>query len=335
MTNTRTTDIQGTLNQISELAVAGCQIIRLAIPDEASVVALKAIISQSPLPVIADIHFDYRLAIGSIDAGVHALRLNPGNIGDAENVKQVAEAARKAGIPIRVGVNAGSLDKDILAKFQHPCPEALAASALRQCKLLESFDFFDIKVSLKSSNVPETVQAYKIFKELSDKHCEANNLAGYPLHLGITEAGTLRDGTLKSAIGIGALLLQGLGDTLRVSLTASPLEEVYLGRKILETIGLRQPSYELIACPTCGRTEINLIELAESVDRILLESPPIHPLKIAVMGCIVNGPGEAKEADIGIAGGLNCGVIFRKGKIIRKVAEEELLSALLEEIRNI
>ena len=334
MTNTDTRDAAATLTQIQELYRAGCQIIRVAVPDRQAVDALPKIIADSPMPVIADIHFDYRLALGAITAGVHGLRLNPGNIGSADKVVKVAAAAAAADIPIRVGANAGSLPSGLLeqklqAGLSHnvALAESLVESALTQCNILTQYGFTALKVSLKASSVPVTVAAYRKFAERCD----------YPLHIGITEAGTLRRGTIKSAIGIGALLLEGLGDTLRVSLTASPLEEVILAKNILETVGLRQSYPEIVSCPTCGRTEINLIRLAEAVNTLVeelqAEGREIKMKKIAVMGCIVNGPGEAHDADIGIAGGKDNVMLFRHGKKVGIFTEtegfEQLRAALL------
>lgn len=336
MTNTDTRDPAITLQQINELANAGCQIIRVAVPDMSAVDALSEITAQSPIPVLADIHFDYRLALGAIVAGVDGLRLNPGNIGDEAKIAQIAEQAGQTGIPIRVGANSGSLPEGLLATklargISHSAAlaEALVESALAQCAILEKYDFKAIKVSLKASDVPITLQAYRKFSQLAD----------YPLHIGITEAGTLKRGTIKSAVGIGALLLEGLGDTLRVSLTASPIEEVKLAQTILECAGIRQALPEIVSCPTCGRTEIDLIHMAENVERMVEELKAtghvIKLKKIAVMGCIVNGPGEAKDADIGIAGGKENVMLFRNGKQIgifsEQVAFERLKVALISE----
>ena len=292
MTNTRTADGAATLTQIRELAALGCEIIRVAVPDQKAIIALPEIISGSPIPVIADIHFDYRLALASIKAGIHAIRINPGNIGKPEYVQMVAEKAGEAGIPLRVGANSGSLSE----QFQHqPLPLALVNSALEQCHILENFGFYNIKVSLKASNVAATVEAYEKFSQQSD----------YPLHVGVTEAGTPRSGIVKSAVGIGALLLRGIGDTIRVSLTAPPHDEIAPARQILEAVGLRCAAPEIVSCPTCGRTEIKLIELTERVENLIAETKSagrkINLKKIAVMGCVVNGPGESKHANIGIS----------------------------------
>ncbi len=323
MTNTPTEDAAATLAQIRELANIGCEIIRVAVPTTAAVNALPEIIAGSPIPVIADIHFDYRLALGAIAAGIHAVRLNPGNIGDADRVRQVAEKAGEAGIPIRVGANSGSISE----KYRHlELADALVASVLDECRQLETYGFRNIKVSLKASNVPATVAAYRKFAEVSD----------YPLHVGITEAGTPQRGIIKSSVGIGALLLAGLGNTIRVSLTASPLEEITPARLILEAAGLRQARPEIISCPTCGRTEIDLIALAEKVEALLAEikseGKNIDLDKIAVMGCVVNGPGEARDADLGIAGGRGQVAIFVKGKIVGTFKEAEGFELLRQEI---
>lgn len=314
MTNTRTADGAATLTQIRELAALGCEIIRVAVPDQKAIIALPEIISGSPIPVIADIHFDYRLALASIKAGIHAIRINPGNIGKPEYVQMVAEKAGEAGIPLRVGANSGSLSE----QFQHqPLPLALVNSALEQCHTLENFGFYNIKVSLKASNVAATVEAYEKFSQQSD----------YPLHVGVTEAGTPRSGIVKSAVGIGALLLRGIGDTIRVSLTAPPHDEIAPARQILEAVGLRCAAPEIVSCPTCGRTEIKLIELTERVENLIAETKSagrkINLKKIAVMGCVVNGPGEARDADLGIAGGKGKIVLFEHGKIIGTFSETE------------
>ncbi len=323
MTNTVTADAVSTLAQIRELASAGCDIIRVAVPDSDAVDALPAILSGSPIPVIADIHFDYRLALGAIAAGIHGIRINPGNIGDADKVRLIAEKAGEAGIPIRVGANSGSLSE---AMRSLPPADALVESALEQCRILEEYGFRAIKVSLKASNVPVTVSAYEKFAERSD----------YPLHLGITEAGTPQNGIVKSAVGIGALLLRGLGDTIRVSLTAPPLAEIAPARRILEAAGLRDASPEIVSCPTCGRTQIDLIKLAEKVESLIQEikqqNRRIKLKKIAVMGCVVNGPGEARDADLGVAGGRSQLALFKHGKIIGTFPEAEGYDVLRREI---
>ena len=337
MTNTDTRDAIATLQQINELSQAGCQIIRVAVPDMRAVDALPEIITKSPIPVLADIHFDYKLALGAIAAGVHGLRLNPGNIGDEIKIVKVAECAGEAGIPIRVGANSGSLPKGLLEAKRargmthaDALAESLIESALEQCSILEKYGFKAIKVSLKASDVPVTLQAYRKFAQRTD----------YPLHIGITEAGTLHRGTIKSAVGIGALLLDGIGDTLRVSLTAAPLEEVKLAQTILECAGIRQAYPEIISCPTCGRTEIDLISLAEKteslVEQLKATGQIINLKKIAVMGCIVNGPGEAQDADIGIAGGKDNVMLFQHGRQIgiysEAVAFEKLKKILSSDL---
>ena len=323
MTNTRTDDVQATLKQIRTLAAAGCDIIRVAVPDMAAARAVAKIKEESPLPVVVDIHFDYKLALEAIAAGADKVRINPGNIGGEDRVKAVAQACQQRGIPIRIGVNGGSLEKDILAKYGHVCPEAMVESAFGHIKLLNKFDFDDICVSLKSSSVPMTMKAYQIMSQESN----------YPLHIGVTEAGTVRMGTLKSAVGIGGLLALGVGDTMRVSLSADPVEEVYAARDILKALGIRQEGPDLIACPTCGRTRIDLIGLVEEVECRLKGVE--KPITVAVMGCVVNGPGEASAADVGIAGGDGVGLLFRRGEIVKKVPQAELvdeLFALIEEL---
>jgi len=322
MCNTDTRDVESTLKQINLLAEAGCQIIRLAIVDDIAINSLSSIMKKSIIPVIADIHFDYKLALGAINAGVDGLRINPGNIGSEEKVVKVIEAARDRKIPIRIGVNGGSLNKKILEKFGGLCPEAMVESALENIYLLEKLNYPWIKVSLKSSNVPMMLRAYEQLAQKVD----------YPFHIGVTEAGTEKSGLIKSAVGIGALLDKGIGDTLRVSLTADPIKEIYAGYEILKVLGLSSKGATLISCPTCGRTEINLIKLAQKVEK-LVEKIEV-PIKVAVMGCPVNGPGEAKEADIGIAGGLKQGLIFKKGKIIAKVKEEDLYEEFVKELEK-
>ena len=317
MTNTRTDDVEATLRQIRELAAAGCEIIRVAVPDMAAAKAVGKIKEQCPLPLVVDIHFDYKLALEAIAAGADKVRINPGNIGSEDRVKAVADACRQRGIPIRIGVNGGSLEKPLLAKYGGVCPEAMVESAFGHIKLLNKFDFDDICVSLKSSSVPMTMKAYQIMSQESN----------YPLHIGVTEAGTVRMGTLKSAVGIGGLLALGIGDTMRVSLSANPVEEVYAARDILKAAGIRKEGAELVSCPTCGRTRIDLISLAGEVEeRLKIVDKPIT---VAVMGCIVNGPGEVREADVGIAGGEDCGVLFVKGEMKERLPYDELLPALL------
>ena len=323
MTNTKTQDVNATLRQIRLLAEAGCDIIRCAVPDMDAAFALKEIVKGSPIPVIADIHFDYRLALQAIDSGVHGLRLNPGNIGGTEKVKTVVEAARGRNIPIRIGVNAGSLPKDLLEKYGHPTPEALVEAAWRHIRILEEMDYRNIKISLKCHDVPLTLAAYRLLASQCD----------YPLHVGITEAGTAKSGIIKSAVGIGALLAEGIGDTIRVSLTGDPLNEVKVGFEILKSLGLRTYGPTLISCPTCGRTSIDLEKLANTVEQRLAGIR--DPISVAVMGCIVNGPGEAREADVGIAGGKGEGLVFRKGQVIKKVPEDCLVNELFKEIDKI
>ncbi len=323
MTNTKTADTEATLAQIRALAQAGCDIVRLAVPDMAAARNLGSILAASPVPLVADIHFDYKLALEAIAQGIHALRLNPGNIGGPEKVAAVAAAAKKAHIPIRIGVNAGSLDKRLLKKYGGVTAEALVASALEHVRLLEQEGFYDMKISLKAHDVPLTLAAYRLMSETVD----------YPLHLGITEAGTVRTGVIKSAVGIGALLAEGIGDTLRISLTGDPVPEVRVGREILKSLGLRSYGPTLVACPTCGRTSIDLPAIAAEVEKKL--AGIAEPIEVAVMGCVVNGPGEARGADVGIAGGKGEGLVFRKGEILRKVPECELVPELFKEIDRI
>src|SRR5690554_1959386 len=313
MTNTKTADVEATVKQIRDLAAAGCEIIRVAVPDMEAAKKLGEIKEHIDIPLIADIHFDYRLALEAIEQGVDGLRLNPGNIGQAERVREIAHRAREAGIPIRVGVNSGSIEKGILAKYGGPTAEGMVESALNQVSILEENDFQDIVISLKATDVMMTIRAYELMAERVD----------YPFHIGITEAGTIWAGTIKSAAGIGALLSRGIGDTIRISLTGDPLEEVRVGWQILKALRLRRKGAEIISCPTCGRTEIDLISLANQVEEMLEKYE--KDITVAVMGCVVNGPGEAREADIGIAGGRGVGLIFRKGEIIKKVPEEKLL----------
>ena len=322
MTNTPTQDIPATVDQIHRLEAAGCEIIRVAVPDEESVAAIPRIKSQISIPLIADIHFDYRLAIGSVKAGADGLRINPGNIGGSRKIKSVVDSASDYGIPIRIGVNAGSLEKDLIRKYGGVTADAMVESALRHIEMLRSLDFHDIKLSLKASDVDRTVKAYQGLSEKSD----------LPLHVGVTEAGGLYSGIVKSAIGIGLLLSQGIGDTLRVSLTRDPVEEIRVGYEILRALGIRQRGPEIISCPTCGRCNIQLFDIAERVERELMTSTA--PIKIAIMGCVVNGPGEAKEADIGIAGGNGIGILFRKGEVVRKFPEEKLADVLLKEVAD-
>ncbi len=323
MTNTKTSDPVATLEQINRLAEAGCDIVRCAVPDMAAADGLKTIVAESPIPVIADIHFDYKLALAAIEAGVDGLRLNPGNIGGNDRVAAVVEAAKKRNIPIRIGVNAGSLPKDLLEKYGHPTPEALVEAAWRHIRILEEMNYKNIKISLKAHDVPLTLAAYRLMASQCD----------YPLHVGITEAGTVNSGIIKSAVGIGTLLAEGIGDTIRVSLTGDPVREVKVGFEILKSLGLREYGPTLISCPTCGRTQINLEKLALEVEKRLAEIS--EPITVAVMGCVVNGPGEAREADVGIAGGINEGLIFRKGEVLKKVAEADIIDELFAEIDKI
>lgn len=323
MTNTHTDDAEATLAQIRELAEAGCDIIRCAVPDMAAAEGLKRICKESPIPVVADIHFDYKLALAAIEAGVDALRLNPGNIGGEDKVRAVVEAARKRNIPIRIGVNAGSLPKDLLEKYGHPTAEALVEAAWRHIHILEDMDYRNIKISLKCHDVPMTLAAYRLMASQCD----------YPLHVGITEAGTVNSGIIKSAVGVGALLAEGIGDTIRISLTGDPVNEVRTAYEILKSLGLRNYGPTLISCPTCGRTRINLEKLALEVEKRLAKIK--ENITVAVMGCVVNGPGEAREADIGLAGGIGEGLIFRKGEVLRKVPEDQLVAELFKEIDKI
>ena len=316
MTNTRTDDVTATVNQILRLEEAGCQIIRVAVPDMAAAKAVGAIKARIHIPLVVDIHFDYKLALACVAERCDAVRINPGNIGGEDRVKAVAEACKARNLPIRIGVNGGSLEKPLLAKYGGATPEALVESAFGHIALLEQYDFHDICVSLKSSSVVTTMAAYKLMSEKSD----------YPLHLGVTETGTTRMGTIKSAIGIGGLLALGIGDTLRVSLSADPVEEVYAAKDILKALGMAANEPNLVSCPTCGRTRIDLIGLAHQVEDRLKE---VHkPITVAVMGCVVNGPGEAAAADVGIAGGQGEGLLFRKGEIVKKVPQEQLVDEL-------
>ncbi|MDR3314716.1 MAG: flavodoxin-dependent (E)-4-hydroxy-3-methylbut-2-enyl-diphosphate synthase [Oscillospiraceae bacterium] len=323
MLNRPAHDVAANLEQAASLESAGCQILRAAVPDHEAVRLIAALKVHCGLPIVADIHFDYKLALESVAAGADKIRINPGNIGGQERVRQVAAACRARGVPIRVGVNSGSLEPELLQKHGAPTPEAMAESAMGHIRLLEACDFTDIVVSLKSSSVQATVAAY----ELLAARCD------YPLHLGITEAGTARMGLVKSAVGIGALLLRGLGDTIRVSLTAEPVEEIAAGRDILRALGLGGSRPNLIACPTCGRTKIDMIALAQAVEQRL--EGCTKPVTVAVMGCAVNGPGEAREADVGLAGGDGCALLFRKGEILRKVPEAEALDALMAELEKL
>jgi (E)-4-hydroxy-3-methylbut-2-enyl-diphosphate synthase len=323
MTNTFTQDVESTVNQIERLQEAGCEIVRVAVPDEEAAAAIAAIKKRISLPLIADIHFDYRLALASLRAGADALRINPGNIGSKKKIRAVADCAKSHGAVIRIGVNAGSLEKDLMKKFRGASAEAMVESAMRHIDLLGTMDFTDIKISLKASDVLRTVEAYSLFSEKSD----------LPLHVGVTEAGSLYSGCVKSSLGIGMLLAEGIGDTIRVSLTRDPVEEIRVAFEILGALDIRRHGPEIIACPTCGRCKIDLFDIVETVDKALCSRK--IKAKIAIMGCVVNGPGEAREADIGIAGGDGTGILFRKGKVVRKFPQEKLVSVLLEEVDKI
>ncbi len=322
MTNTYTQDIAATVSQIKQLEAAGCEIVRVAVPDEEAAAAISGIKKKIAIPLIADIHFDYRLAILSGQAGTDGLRINPGNIGSRKKVKAVVDCAKEYNIPIRIGVNSGSLDKDILKKYNGVTAGAMVESAMRYIELLETLDFHAIKISLKVSDVRRTVEAYRLLSNKSD----------LPLHVGVTEAGGLYSGIVKSTLGIGMLLAEGIGDTIRVSLTRDPVEEVRVGYEILKGLAIRQHGPDIISCPTCGRCNIDLFGIAERVEKaLLLKSVPI---KLAIMGCVVNGPGEAREADIGVAGGDGVGILFRKGEVIKKFPQDKLVEVLLEEVEK-
>lgn len=323
MCNTDTRDVKSTVNQILELEDAGCEIIRVAVPDMEAAQAVGDIKKQIHIPLVVDIHFDYRLALECMKNGADKVRINPGNIGDSERVKQVVEMAKSRQIPIRIGVNGGSLEKNLLQKYGGVTADALVESAMGHVAILDELNFNDIVVSIKISDVPKMLDAYRKFNEISD----------IPLHIGVTESGTLKSGTVKSSVGIGALLAEGIGDTMRVSLTANPVEEIYTAYDIQKVLGLRKTTVEIVSCPTCGRTQIDLIPIANEVERRVQNLK--KPIKIAVMGCAVNGPGEAREADIGIAGGKGEGLIFKKGEIIRKVKESEIIDELMKEIENL
>ena len=322
MLNSRTTDVAGSLEQIRKLQAAGCQIVRLSVQNMEAARGFAEIAKESPLPLVADIHFDYKLAIAAAEGGASKIRINPGNIGGEDRVKAVVDVCKARNIPIRIGVNGGSLDKKLLEKYGHPTAEALVESAFEHIALLEKYDFHDTCVSMKSSTVPTMVQAARLFRSKCD----------YPLHIGVTETGPVKQGLIKSAMGIGALLLDGIGDTIRVSLTDDPVEEVYAAKDILKAAGLRKEGVNIISCPTCGRTRIDLISLVNQVDEALKDCE--KPITVAVMGCVVNGPGEAREADIGIAGGDGWGMIFEKGEQVDKLPYEELLPALLARIEK-
>ena len=323
MCNTDTRDVKATVNQILRLEEAGCEIIRVAVPDQEAAAAVADIKKAIHIPLVVDIHFDYRLALECMKNGADKVRINPGNIGGTDRVKKVVETAKERSVPIRIGVNGGSLEKELIEKYGGPTADALVESAIRHVKILENEDFDNTVVSIKISNVPVMIEAYRKFSEISD----------LPLHIGVTEAGTLRSGTIKSAIGIGSLLSGGIGDTMRVSLTADPVEEIYVAYDIQRILGLRKKGVQLVSCPTCGRTRINLIEIANEVEKRLANVD--KDITVAVMGCAVNGPGEAREADIGIAGGCGEGLIFRKGKIIKKAPENKIIDELMNEIEKI
>ena len=323
MCNSDTRDVESTLAQIRRLEQAGCEIVRLAVPDEEAAKALGRIRKGSPVPLVADIHFDHRLALEAVKQGVDGLRINPGNIGGKDKVAEVVRACNDKGVPIRIGVNAGSLEKHLLEKYQHPTPEAIVESAFGHIRILEDLHYTNIKVSLKASDVLTTVEAYRLFSKKAD----------YPLHIGISEAGTLFSGTIKSGVGLGILLAEGIGDTMRVSLTADPVEEVRVAYEILKSLKIRQRGVNIISCPTCGRTEIDIIGLAEEVERRLMHVT--EPLTVAVMGCVVNGPGEAREADVGVAGGKGVGLLFKHGEIVKKFPEAELADVLVSEVEKI
>ena len=322
MCNTKTWDVEATVAQIREFAAAGCDIVRIAIPDMKSALAVEKIREQTDVPLVADIHFDYRLALAVAERGIDKIRINPGNIGGEEHVKAVAEACKARHIPIRIGVNAGSLEKRLIEKYGHPCPEAMIESAQSHIAMLEKNDFTDICLSLKTSSVPLTVACYRLAAETFD----------YPLHLGVTETGTEYQGTIQSAVGIGTLLCEGIGNTIRVSLTADPVKEVTAGIGILKAAGLRKGGVRFISCPTCGRTEIDLISLATEVEKRV--SSLNRDITVAVMGCVVNGPGEAREADFGIAGGVDKGLIFKKGEVVGTYPYDCLIDALMDMINN-
>lgn len=323
MTNTDTKDTEATVSQILKLEEAGCEIIRCAVLDMEAAEAIGKIKKNIHIPLVADIHFDYRLALECIKNGVDKIRINPGNIGSRDRVEAVVNSAKANGVPIRIGVNGGSLEKDLIEKYKSPCAEALVESALRHVEILDDLNFSDVVVSIKVSDVRQMVEAYRRFDKISD----------IPLHIGLTEAGTMRGGIIKSAMGIGALLVDGIGDTVRVSLTADPVEEIYAAKEILKNLGLKKAGVEFVSCPTCGRTKIDLIKIASEVERRI--SHIEKPLKVAVMGCAVNGPGEAKDADIGIAGGDGKCLIFKHGEILRSVPEEEAIDALIKEVEQL
>jgi (E)-4-hydroxy-3-methylbut-2-enyl-diphosphate synthase len=321
MTKTDTADVESTAAQIAGLEEAGCDIVRVAVPDAEAAEAIGELKVRTRLPLVADIHFDHRLALLALEAGADGLRINPGNIGSRRRIEEVVEAAARAGAPIRIGVNSGSLEKDLLDKYGEPTPEALVESAMRQVNLLQELDFRQIKISLKSSDVAATVRAYRLISQMVD----------YPLHLGVTEAGTLLPSAVKSSAGIGALLLDGIGDTLRVSVTGDPADEVRIGRELLKALGLREAGIEIISCPTCGRCSTDLLDIVERVERET--SRLTGSLKVAIMGCEVNGPGEARSADVGVACGAGGGLLFSRGEVVRKLGRDEIYEALMKEIK--
>jgi (E)-4-hydroxy-3-methylbut-2-enyl-diphosphate synthase len=324
MTKTDTRDIQATVEEIKRLELAGCDMVRLAVPDMDAARALGAIKNQVAIPIISDIHFDYRLALEAIDQGVDGMRVNPGNIGSRAKIKAVVDAVKERNIPIRIGVNSGSLEKDILKKFGSPKAEALAESALRHVQILEDMDFRDIKISVKSTDVMKMIESYRIIAEKTD----------YPLHLGVTEAGTIKMGTIKSSVGIGTLLAEGIGDTIRVSLTGDPVEEVSVGIDILRSLGLRKNGVEIVSCPGCGRLEIDLMKLVREAELRISNIDLERPVKVAILGCVVNGPGEASEADIGIAGGRGKGMLYKEGRLVRSFKESQLVDELVKELEK-
>lgn len=324
MTITDTRDIKSTVAQIKSLENAGCDIVRLAVPDMEAARSLGEIIKQTRIPIVSDIHFDYKLALEAVEQGVDGMRINPGNIGAKYRIKAVVDAVKERNIPIRIGVNSGSLEKDILRKHGSPTAEALVESAMRHIRILEDLDFFDIKISVKSTDVRKMIRAYRLLGESTD----------YPLHLGVTEAGTPKMGTIKSSIGIGSLLADGIGDTIRVSLTGDPVEEVIVGMNILKSIGMRNNGIELISCPGCGRLEIDLVKLVNDVEERVASYDLPRPVKVAILGCVVNGPGEASEADIGIAGGRGKGMLYKDGKLVRSFKEEDIVDELVKEIET-
>ena len=324
MTKTDTRDVPATVDEIKKLEKAGCDIVRLAVPDMEAAQGLGEIKKEVNIPIVSDIHFDYRLALEAIKQGVDGMRINPGNIGSKARIKAVVDAVKERGIPIRIGVNSGSLEKEILRKYGSPTAEALAESAFRHVRILEDLDFRDIKISVKSTNVMRMIEAYRIIAEKTD----------YPLHLGVTEAGTIKMGTVKSAIGIGTLLAEGIGDTIRVSLTGDSVEEIYVGIDILRSLGIRNNGIELISCPGCGRLEIDLMKLVRDVENRISNIDLPRPIKVAILGCVVNGPGEASEADIGIAGGRGKGMLYKDGKLVKSFREERLVDELVEEIEK-